>query len=48
MDAEATAALHKRGILATDDSFKFIWFQVNIQIVIRELFKILLIWCLSW
>lgn len=28
MDAEATSALHKRGVAATDDSFKFIWFKV--------------------
>ncbi|KAK9275218.1 hypothetical protein L1049_022480 [Liquidambar formosana] len=27
MDADATSALHKRGVAATDDSFKFIWFQ---------------------
>ncbi|KAM3705712.1 hypothetical protein ACJW31_03G100300 [Castanea mollissima] len=27
MDAEATSALHKRGVAATDDSFKFIWFK---------------------
>lgn len=39
MDADATAALHKRGVLATDDSFKFFWFQVNIQVVIGYLFK---------
>lgn len=30
MDADATAALHKRGIPATDDSYKFTWFQVSI------------------
>ena len=28
MDADATATLHKRGVAATDDSFKFIWNQV--------------------
>lgn len=28
MDADATASLHKKGIAATDDSFKFTWFQV--------------------
>lgn len=28
MDADATASLHKKGIKATDDSFKFTWFQV--------------------
>ncbi|XP_047965383.1 alanine--tRNA ligase-like [Salvia hispanica] len=27
MDADATASLHKKGVSATDDSFKFIWFQ---------------------
>ncbi|KAJ4710420.1 Alanine--tRNA ligase [Melia azedarach] len=27
MDADATAALHMRGVSATDDSFKFTWFQ---------------------
>ncbi|KAM6571128.1 hypothetical protein CsatA_015208 [Cannabis sativa] len=27
MDADATAALHQRGIAATDDSFKFTWFK---------------------
>ena len=29
MDADATSALHKKGVSATDDSFKFIWFEVN-------------------
>lgn len=29
MDADATAALHQRGIAATDDSFKFTWLKVN-------------------
>lgn len=28
MDADATSALHKRGVSATDDSYKFVWFQV--------------------
>ncbi|KAL6293502.1 hypothetical protein ACE6H2_001644 [Prunus campanulata] len=28
MDADATAALHKSGVAATDDSFKFIWCQI--------------------
>lgn len=28
MDADATSALHKKGVSTTDDSFKFIWFQV--------------------
>ncbi|XAR63900.1 Alanine--tRNA ligase [Bertholletia excelsa] len=27
MDAEATSALHKRGVVATNDEFKFTWFQ---------------------
>ncbi|CAH2036312.1 unnamed protein product [Thlaspi arvense] len=27
MDADATSTLHKTGVLATDDSFKYIWFQ---------------------
>ncbi|KAL1565446.1 alanine--tRNA ligase [Salvia divinorum] len=27
MDADATASMHKKGVSATDDSFKFIWFQ---------------------
>lgn len=28
MDADATAALHKKGVAATNDIFKFTWFQV--------------------
>lgn len=28
MDADATSALHRKGVATTDDSFKFIWFQV--------------------
>lgn len=28
MDADATSALHKRGVAPTDDTFKFTWFQV--------------------
>lgn len=28
MDADATSTLHKTGVSATDDSFKYIWFQV--------------------
>lgn len=28
MDADATSTLHKTGVLATDDSSKYIWFQV--------------------
>ncbi|KAI9391327.1 hypothetical protein POPTR_007G070250v4, partial [Populus trichocarpa] len=27
IDVDATSALHKKGISATDDSFKFIWFE---------------------
>ncbi|KAJ4917643.1 Alanine--tRNA ligase [Raphanus sativus] len=27
MDADATSKLHKAGVLATDDSFKYIWFK---------------------
>ncbi|PKI36694.1 hypothetical protein CRG98_042924, partial [Punica granatum] len=27
MDADATSSLHKKGVAATDDSLKFIWFQ---------------------
>lgn len=27
MDADATSTLHKTGVSATDDSFKYIWFQ---------------------
>ncbi|XP_010479473.1 PREDICTED: alanine--tRNA ligase [Camelina sativa] len=27
MDADATSTLHKTGVAATDDSFKYIWFQ---------------------
>lgn len=33
MDADATAALHRRGVLATDDSFKFIWFQDHKSVI---------------
>lgn len=33
MDADATAALHKKGVLATDDSFKFIWFQDHKSVI---------------
>ena len=28
MEADATSALHKRGIVPTDDSFKYAWFKV--------------------
>ncbi|XP_031279372.1 alanine--tRNA ligase [Pistacia vera] len=33
MDADATSALHKRGVSATDDSFKFIWFQDHATVI---------------
>ncbi|VVA14736.1 PREDICTED: alanine--tRNA ligase [Prunus dulcis] len=33
MDADATAALHKRGVAATDDSFKFIWCQDHESVI---------------
>lgn len=29
MDADATSELHKRGVSATDDKYKFVWFQVS-------------------
>ncbi|PQQ02185.1 alanine--tRNA ligase [Prunus yedoensis var. nudiflora] len=37
MDADATAALHKRGVAATDDSFKFIWCQDH-ETVIKAIY----------
>ncbi|XP_024193988.1 alanine--tRNA ligase [Rosa chinensis] len=33
MNAEATASLHKSGIAATDDSFKYIWFQDHESVI---------------
>ncbi|KAJ6682416.1 ALANYL-TRNA SYNTHETASE [Salix koriyanagi] len=33
MDAEATSALHKKGVSATDDSFKFIWFEDHESVI---------------
>ncbi|KAI3471319.1 hypothetical protein Pfo_027982 [Paulownia fortunei] len=33
MDADATASLHKKGIAATDDSFKFTWFQDHASVI---------------
>lgn len=30
MDADATSALHKRGVAVTNDTSKFVWFQVSI------------------
>ncbi|CAI0416243.1 unnamed protein product [Linum tenue] len=29
MDADATSILHKKGVSATDDSYKYIWFQIK-------------------
>lgn len=29
MDADATSALHKKGVSITEDSSKFTWFQVR-------------------
>ncbi|XP_054823230.1 alanine--tRNA ligase [Prosopis cineraria] len=37
MDADATSALHKRGISPTDDSFKFVWFK-NHETVVRAIY----------
>ncbi|KAH6830422.1 Alanyl-tRNA synthetase [Perilla frutescens var. hirtella] len=33
MDADATATLHKKGVAATDDSFKFTWFQNHTSVI---------------
>ncbi|XP_057774070.1 alanine--tRNA ligase-like [Salvia miltiorrhiza] len=33
MDADATASLHKKGVSATDDSFKFTWFQDHTSVI---------------
>ncbi|CAJ1933811.1 unnamed protein product [Sphenostylis stenocarpa] len=33
MDADATSALHKRGIAPTDDSFKYAWFKDHESVV---------------
>ncbi|KAG8498229.1 hypothetical protein CXB51_007252 [Gossypium anomalum] len=33
MDADATSALHKKGVSTTDDSFKFIWFQPHESVI---------------
>lgn len=46
MDAEATSALHKKGVSATDDSFKFIWFEVNASIFVgcKSLIPVFLSW----
>ncbi|KAH1074024.1 hypothetical protein J1N35_026352 [Gossypium stocksii] len=33
MDADATSALHRKGVSTIDDSFKFIWFQVCIHLI---------------
>lgn len=32
MNADATASLHKSGVAATDDGFKYIWFQVGLHL----------------
>ncbi|MED6158674.1 hypothetical protein PIB30_034918 [Stylosanthes scabra] len=33
MDADATSALHRRGIAPTDDSFKYVWFKDHESVV---------------
>ncbi|PIN00725.1 Alanyl-tRNA synthetase [Handroanthus impetiginosus] len=33
MDADATASLHKKRVAATDDSFKFTWFQDHASVI---------------
>ncbi|KAK6129396.1 hypothetical protein DH2020_036872 [Rehmannia glutinosa] len=33
MDADATASLHKKGIAATNDSFKFTWFKDHTSVI---------------
>ncbi|OMP11786.1 Alanine-tRNA ligase, class IIc [Corchorus olitorius] len=33
MDADATSALHRKGVSPTDDSFKFIWFQDHESVI---------------
>uniref|UniRef100_A0A0D3BME8 Alanine--tRNA ligase n=1 Tax=Brassica oleracea var. oleracea TaxID=109376 RepID=A0A0D3BME8_BRAOL len=33
MDADATSTLHKTGVLATDDSSKYIWFQSEVKAI---------------
>ncbi|MBA0855228.1 hypothetical protein Goshw_010860, partial [Gossypium schwendimanii] len=33
MDADATSALHKKGVSTTDDSFKFVWFQPHESVI---------------
>ncbi|CAN6827368.1 unnamed protein product, partial [Brassica oleracea] len=33
MDADATSTLHKTGVLATDDSSKYIWFQDEVKAI---------------
>lgn len=46
MDADATSALHKKGVSATDDSFKFICFEVSACIFVgcKSLFPVFLSW----
>ncbi|KAF5749898.1 alanine--tRNA ligase [Tripterygium wilfordii] len=38
MDAEATSTLHRRGVSATDDTYKFIWFQDH-ETVIKAIYN---------
>ncbi|TYJ05159.1 hypothetical protein E1A91_A12G145400v1 [Gossypium mustelinum] len=33
MDADATSAVHRKGVSTTDDSFKFIWFQDHESVI---------------
>jgi hypothetical protein len=40
MDADATSALHKKGVSATDDSFKFICFEVSACIFVSCVFEL--------
>ncbi|KAK7362565.1 hypothetical protein VNO77_04681 [Canavalia gladiata] len=37
MDADATSALHKRGIAPTDDTFKYVWFK-NHESVVKAIY----------
>lgn len=51
MDADATSSLHKKGVAVTNDSFKFIWFEVSLHSVFSPLFNhygliFLKIWCM--
>ena len=40
MDADATAALHNKGIVPTDDKFKFTWFEVRLLLVVNYVFPV--------